>query len=365
MPICNRCMHLEDSPEQLAQHVQAVRRPRRRPRTSTGRGAGHISLFTPLDPATDFQPRDPLKQFTIPTSAASRSKPKISTPATPRPPAWMSLLPSNVNSHIKPASPSVIQRRLTFPYSQPNCLSPPDSITPGTSIFQSEYALTLSTAVQGIEEERRRVSASTPYLPTRSVSSPKSWAVEGGRHRRHLRIDQETTLPDFRNLSPSMHETHQASVTSPLAQDEAISPRRRMSISSLKIPKRRQSIKRFSTTSPHDAYCTKAAHTPLPDQIATPAKPPFFKELSSFLGARVGRYILPSRVTESRQTNTHPTMTEERQTNVPSCSICGAETALHKEWSPSGGSMRKATAVLGEVLCESCKVSEYAVADWV
>ncbi|KAL2045868.1 hypothetical protein ABVK25_011971 [Lepraria finkii] len=256
-------MHLEYSPERLVQHAQALRSPRRNI-PSRGIGGGQISLFTPLDPTSDFQPRDPLKQSIVPIPAEGRFRAPPSA-TTPRQPAWMSLLPSNVNKQVRPDSHSAMQRRLTFPYSRPARLSTPNSTTPGHPPASPGYASALSTAGQGIEEERRRVSASAAYLPTRSISTPKSWAAGATRHGRRLRLDHETTLQDFQNFSTSLHEAHHSSVMPTQQQDQEVAPQRRSSISSLKIPKRRQSTKNPSPTT-HDHSCTEASHTPLPDQ---------------------------------------------------------------------------------------------------
>jgi hypothetical protein len=382
--VCDRCMHLEDSPERLKQHAQALQKPRRR-QNQVKAAVGNISLFTPLDPTSDFQPRDPLKQFTIPPSADIRLP---STFAARRQPAWMSLLPSNVNSGIQSPSDSTVQRRLTSPSPPPTHFFTPDSTGIATPLAPDQ-ALALSTAVQGIEEERRRVSAPATYIPQRSASTPKSWAVPGKQNRRHLRLDRETPIPDFRNLTPSLHEPHTrrtsvARTTTPSTVEESTSSRR-ASFSSLRLPKRRAVIKFFPSTATEHGSCGETQpHTPMPDQTISPAtKPPFFRELSSFFGNRVGKFILPSRVTESRASNTSNNTTTTSTTNttnaststivagqeissegrvkfeIHSCSICGAEVRWDNEQSLRLGSVRKANAVLGEVLCESCKWSEF------
>jgi hypothetical protein len=382
-------MHLEDSPNRLKQHAQALQKPRKRPNRAEA-AVGSISLFTPLDPNSDFQPRDPLKQFTIPPSTDIHSSPTL---AARRQPAWMSLLPSNVNSGIQSPSDSTLQRRLTLPSSPPTRFFTPASTRPATPLVLDE-ALALSTAVQGIEEERRRVSAPATYIPQRSASTPKSWAVPGKQNRRHLRLDRETQIPDFRNLTPSLHDPHQRTSIAPTPSTIEETPTRRSSFSSLRLPKRRSVIKLSPPSATEQDSCVETKlHTPMPEQTISPApKPPFFRELSSFFGARIGKFVLPSRVTESRAsyttTTTSTTSVSTRGTGtispastvragttsttragisttndirdlrdlreIKSCSVCGAEVRWDHERSLRLGSARKSNRVLGEVVCESC-----------
>lgn len=107
-PICDRCIDSLDSISKLEQHSSVLKE----------------SLDNALPGSSDesiFQPaaRTSARRATVQSSVdrqATRQQDASQSPKHVRPLlAWMSLLPSNVNPHVKPPSRTVLSRRISFP----------------------------------------------------------------------------------------------------------------------------------------------------------------------------------------------------------------------------------------------------------
>lgn len=293
VPVCARCLHRSDTVRRLDQHAYAIKVTCERQGVTRGesRATGNISLHHPLDPRSDFSPRDPLKQPDSLIPSGLQKESSLQPDALHRRPAWMNLLPSNVNNEVRPPAYSAMQRRLTFPYFQSTRLLKPFSTPPEYPVGDTKYASAMSTAVHGIPEESRRASEpSQTHLASR-LSSPHSYAVAGRRHRQNLHLHQDTTNPDFHDPSSRPHERHEPSESpshTRSTRTPMVAGQRPPSISSRRSSRRQTSLRKYSSARA-DFSCTEHAQTPTAEQTATPAKPPFYKELSSFFATRAGR----------------------------------------------------------------------------
>ena len=321
VPVCDRCLHRTDTVGKLEQHAQAIRisAKRKQKANSVNFATGNISLYHPLDLASDFTPRDDLKQLNSTRPDHSRTDSSHQHDAVGRRPAWMNLLPSNVNGDIRPPTYSAMHRRLSFPYFQSTRLSTPFSTPPEYPPGGSEYALAVSNATEGVPEELIVTPVTSHIHPSRSRSTPHSYAFAGRRQRGNLRIDHSSPITNFQDLPASLYEVHEPG-DHPRRDQVAGSPtemqlKREMVAPSSQSHKRRLSQRETSATQP-DASCH--AHTPIAAHAITAAKPPYYKELSGFFATREGKWLLPSRVSESREST-------EQQVCVSSCSQCGAE----------------------------------------
>ena len=353
VPVCDRCLNRPDTVIKLGQHAFVVSKSAKQspPKTREGVPTGAISLDRPLDPASDFPARDPLKQLTTSGSLVSQLQPpQLDTKR--RPPPWMRLLPSNVNSTVRPPTHSALQRRLTFPYFQSTRLSSPFSTPPEYALGTGD-ALALSTAVQGFSEEARRTSAPAALRPLRTSSAPTSRAIAEKRQRRQLPLHQTQRLPNFHDLLPSLHVAHEHEdpPKSLVTEIDTSKVKKRDSLSFRKSHRLRRTLQKHPSTRPESA-CGGRAHTAVPQQTITPAKPAFYKELSGFFATRAGKWILPSRVSETRESET-PLV-------APAfCSQCGVDVESVIAEQPNEG----LSSVPGEALCESCREGGLSPAD--
>ncbi len=304
VPLCRCCLSRSDTVKSLDQHAYAVRMSAKRKQETRGERntVGSISLYQPLHPSSDFSPRDPLKQLNSmrpgePCTEASK------VAAISRPPAWMSLLPSNINGNVRPTTCSAMHRRLTFPCFESSRRSTPFSTPPEYPVGDTRHALALSTAVQGIPRRSRQRSEPSPSLLGHNPSSPPSYAIAGRQHRRHLPLDRNPPLPNYWILSPSLHETHEPNVAL-LSEHEMTglqqTRKRRAPSISPPCPNERRSSARNESSVHFDPTCVNHHHIPVANQPIALRKPPFYKELSTFFTTRAGRWILPSRVSESK-----------------------------------------------------------------
>lgn len=251
-PVCLRCSDCPDTAKVLEQHPDEDSRGdirTKHPRTIVSKEVNRISLETPFRFADKVIKTDPLKQ-------------NISTV-----PPWMSLLPSNRNSHVKPPKHSALHRRLTYPYFETTRYSTPFTTPPqwpttgdvsGTPLQIPSVLELTGNNVHDANIRRRDTSAQsakdTSFITDRSHTVAAS----------HINSKFDSTK--LRDIS----------ITS-TQEPQAVLPRK------------------------EKAKCTVSTkHTILPTQEITPAKPPFFRELSGFFALRSGKWILPSRVNESR-----------------------------------------------------------------
>jgi hypothetical protein len=356
VPVCNRCIQNSGSVERLQQHAGVPSSPGRlaRFRTREVRGTGKISLFTPLDSATDFSANAPLKQkVTIPSQhGATETAERVEPPR--RRPSWMKLLPSNVNVAMRPPTHSVLERRVSFPYFQSTRFSTPFMTPPEYPAIDPDYALAVSTAVQGVPDVWKSNQAPTPARSFRSISIPHSYAPSARRKRPPQTPTTRETVQNSYELAQS-HTTDDKMLPEQQVSSPEAEPQRRRSGSS----RMSQNLKlrtRDSLTQVDIGY-GRRSHTPIPDQTISPAKPPFYSELSGFFTTRAGKCILPSRVSESRESRA----SVDSHHYAPSCTYCGAEVDSRRQQSSS----RKADAILGEALCESCRVSSALPGGWL
>ena len=255
------------------------------------RATGDISLHHPLDPRSDFSPRDPLKQpdSLILTGLQTESSLQPSTPR--RSPAWMNLLPSNVNNEVRPPMDSATQRRLTFPNFQSTRPSKPFLTPTEYPVGDTKYASAMSMAVHRTPEGSRRALRSSHTHLASKLSSPHSYAVAGRRPDQNLHLHQDTTNPDFHvplSLPPERHEPSESPSHARSMRTPMVAGQRPPSISSRRSSRRQTSLRKYSSARP-DFTCTENAQTLTAEQAAIPAKSTLYQELSNFFATRAGK----------------------------------------------------------------------------
>jgi hypothetical protein len=124
-PVCDRCMDSPDSIDKLEQHATLLREPAENSeeKSTNGNSPAAPCIAQTIDKCDTVQ--DPLEK-----QQASRPQDYVQITKLLRPvPPWMSLLPSNVNPHIKAPTKSSISRRITFP-SYSSCSESTPYMTP-------------------------------------------------------------------------------------------------------------------------------------------------------------------------------------------------------------------------------------------
>jgi hypothetical protein len=125
-PVCDRCIESPDSIAKLEQHASVLREiPQAPPKVLSSVAPSNLAL-----PAAQPSNRRPPAQSHLRKEQGSRPQDTLQCPQQSRPlPAWMSLLPSNINPHVKPPSNSNLSRRMTFP-SYPSSSNSTPYVTP-------------------------------------------------------------------------------------------------------------------------------------------------------------------------------------------------------------------------------------------
>ena len=326
-PVCGRCSDSSSSIEKLEQHANVMKRPTERVRPPTRileSSSGYVSLEKPLDSEANFVTSDPLKSIYAPK----------------RLPAWMSLLPSHRNPNVHPPKHSVLQRRSTFPYFETTRMStphespvrtPPPEIMASANVEQSTPIVNLGTRPSA-EKTQPQLSSSwiRPQLSSSNLSFVSFVDNQPEDPDYHMDYVPEKSLcpsayvvqPSLtlsRSRQPSIAKSAPSVIDMPQNADRHQRSRRRLSkrfpvkgvVKVTPVPGIPERPRRRSrpwkldwsrSTSPEEDLeeCSKTNHTPEPSQDIEAAKPPFLKELSSFLTSRAGKWILPSRVSEIR-----------------------------------------------------------------
>ena len=170
VPVCKRCARKPSSVKKLEQHTRPTAPTTERSNTkrtlTPADWEGRIHVDSPLDQKKDYHfPRYGQQQK--PHDTASKAYETRSGR-----PAWMRLLPSIINPHVKPPSHSALHRRSTFPYIQHTRWSPsnltPNLTPPETPMAQGQNAQTTSIAMHDSE----KISSLMP-TPAPEVSSDK------------------------------------------------------------------------------------------------------------------------------------------------------------------------------------------------
>jgi hypothetical protein len=344
-PVCGRCSDSPSSIAKLEQHADVLKRPSeqaRPPSRIMESSSGHVSLEQPFDKDANFVTSDPLKSTNTPR----------------RLPAWMSLLPSHRNSNVHPPKHSVLQRRSTFPYFETTRMSTPhDSPAPTPPESSNNNEVIQSTPVVNLEtqpcSERTRPQLSSSWIKPQLSSSNLSFVSfvdnqpdDPDHHmgyvpEKSLCPSAYVVLPSInfsRSRQPSIAKSAPSVIDMPRNPNRNTRSRRRLSkrfpvksvVKVTAVPEIPERTRRRSrpwkldwsrSTSPEESLeeCSKTNHTPEPSQDIEAAKPPFLKELSSFLSSRAGKWILPSRVGESRSQKFGS------NTETPFCPQCGHE----------------------------------------
>ena len=273
-PVCERCTSSPASLPKIQQHAELLKIPRER--TDASWNPPHITNYR----ISIYQPLPPIHN--------SLSRPTIEPEVLLPFPSWMHLLPSQVNSDVKPPRHSVLQRRRTFPYFESTRYSTPFSTPPEfprtwdslpkSVRLPSDLVLEGSDVSEGTQVSTLQLSRTLPkHAPSKQIQTLEA--------RSSLRREQNVV-------------SLQAPSNPPETRLNLRKPSKRLP----SLPKGASckshvpSSKRISGA---ESCCTRDHHTPEPTQEIAPAsnpKPPLLRELSGFFSSRAGRWILPSRV---------------------------------------------------------------------
>jgi hypothetical protein len=285
----------------LAQHADAVKHKhkQRLQRRVYGRGTGVISLSRPLDPAADFVPRDALKRFhdePLPQLSGAYSQAEHNASSRT---AWMKLLPSNVSNEDRTIKLPNILRRATIPQSYTSPITFPPASVQIASRYSNPRQLHPSSRLRQSPTNARKAPTRREQRISRSLPVPYSYAIAG--QTEPISPSHTQVPPDHspsakrRRIDSSIEGEHSSSSTKPPSEVYQNEERQLGT-----KPTDSQSILLRQSSFEAEPSCQHAKHTPVPDQSISPAKPPFYKELSDFFSTRTGKWLLPSRVSESR-----------------------------------------------------------------
>ena len=353
VPVCKRCARKPSSVKKLEQHTRptaSITERSNKKRTITPADwEGRIHLDSPLDQKKDYHFPGYDKRRT-PHNITSNPSETLSGR-----PAWMRLLPSNINPHVKPPSHSALHRRSTFPYIQHTRWSPsnrtPNLTPPETPKAQGQNALTMSTAMQGSGKMSSLMPTPDPGVSLDKTAVPAAETAPQSIQQHESEATNSNHSFHQSVATPTAVEKKQAATVSPVpsptdnqqrhpnklrkrssARDRArqLSLRRQYSEAqntvqsdntSVTSTMRKLSLRRKSTR--HDDQCHEKPHTPVPSQDITPAKQPFFREMLTYFTNRsdAGKQILPSRVSEGSG--------RETLMILPACLTCGKPIGSH------------------------------------
>lgn len=285
VPVCKKCSQDSANTSRLAQHStdrfattqRHVETSLTQPRPSEWEG--RISLEAPLDRREDYHFQGYYEQ-----QNEYRTRNEQATAWQPR---WMCLLPSNVNPDVKPPKHSALHRRVTYPYFEHTRYSVSDSTPPEMQKTQNK-ATNPSTAKRSIE--------SSAIVRSSNVDSPVNLTVvlPDADHMNSGAVSataERGTGPKFSEHQPSENRRPSRKLQKRL---DSRNRARTLSLRSTAnttnatpastLPS--SSIRRTSTMT-QDTTCYDRPHTAIPSQDIAPARPPFFKELSSFISGRL------------------------------------------------------------------------------
>jgi hypothetical protein len=323
VPICDRCGDQPESLGRLEQHGRALKQAQHRKPTphANSRFLGRISLTTPLDPVSDFHPRDRLKQLDV----------------GPPLPSWMSLLPSNMT--LNAPQHSLARRRSSHPHLEAAGTPTPIS-SPKTSLSLKDYNKHHWRNLSSAHSSKILVTEKG-LMPNGTQSRPCSSSLPLIEPKDFSREPLFPT-PTFQKSSASQRCP---SPVLPLSRAPTKLQKRCLSAASgqSSVPAR------TDFTVDEHASCNSRPHTLTLDQKIAPARPLFFKELSGFFARRAGRWVLPSRVSEDRLSHFG---------NSECCSKCGANLASQSVLSLATGSVQRAG------ICGSCQRDSEIPGGW-
>lgn len=202
-------------------------------------------------------------------------------------PQWMRLLPSNVNPHVKPPKHSVLHRRSTYPYIEHTRYSISDT-TPPERLKDQDNAIAGPTGMQSIKSLSKVKPASAGLganLTTRTSNlKPTNCEATSEDTKREMvpelsefqSLDKQRASRKLRKRFDARNRAQKLSLRLP-PNTSNVAPTSTL---------RRSSMRRKSTMT-QDATCHDRPHTPVPSQDIAPARPPFFRELSSFFASRL------------------------------------------------------------------------------
>ncbi len=125
-PVCDRCIDSPDSIAKLEQHAFVLREE---PEASRETSANERFRETRQSVVKIGNRSNTIQTRIDGRQSGTLQRPLHDTQLSRRLPVWMSLLPSNVNPHIKPPSQSTLLRRISFP-SYSSSSSPTPYMTP-------------------------------------------------------------------------------------------------------------------------------------------------------------------------------------------------------------------------------------------
>ncbi|ERF72658.1 hypothetical protein EPUS_05712 [Endocarpon pusillum Z07020] len=280
-PVCDRCIDSPDSIAKLEQHALVLRED---PEASQ-KAAANERLCKIRQPAVEIGNR----RNTIPTRIEEKQSPISQLPfhkgQPSRPlPAWMSLLPSNVNPHVKPPSRSILSRRMSFPsyssFSKPipymTLLEPPishDDYTSSHPPTPPNVSLDGDITPRASAQRERHNSSNNVYtssLPSQSpIASSITFTIPYGLH--HHATSSEVRVPTL--YFPTTIPIKSSNPEPPFSSGQ---PRQKC----LNDVQESKTLPQTQSTLPQSTN-----------------SPPFMEELSSFLTSRSAetKLILPSR----------------------------------------------------------------------
>lgn len=282
-PVCDRCIDSPESIAKLEQHAFVLRED------------PTAWQKTPLDERV-CEMRQPAvkvgnRRCTIQTQIKEKQSPISQYPLqntqqSRRLPAWMSLLPSKVNPHVKPPSHSILSRRMSFPsYSSSSNPTPymtplewptsHDDYTSNHPQTPPSFSLDGDITPRASEQRERDKSSNRVYASPVPFQSPIASSVANTPYslNQHVASTNACISTFYPPLTLPVNPGHP---DPPLNEGQT----------EQKILKHAQEQK-----------------TPLQTQsgpLQSTNRPPFMKELSTFLTSRSAemKLILPSRALE-------------------------------------------------------------------
>ena len=340
-PVCSRCSDQPESVTKLEQHVRT--RPTQCPRKS---GAPKGLLDGDSDRVSLTEPLNPAANKIGGVNQGQRM-----------PPPWMTLLPSNRHSANPPPESLSSVKHSSSPVSQGNTTSATPFVT------QPQWPATVTH-----EQPARKLSLSSlcetsrpALLPSPEVNSvgdrPTAsapllgWPIQQG-------------LPG--NISTQASSSRPKDMlASPLSGSQASQVEFKDILRrSFSIAKGINTFRRSSTTktgvAPAGSCGSPSSHTPTPSQDISPARTPFFKELSSFFTsrARMGKLVLPSRLDRGQgntRLNGSGTSTSGRSELERTCEKCGVDLS---DWWVGREPGAQSQDHESSRVCKACKATE-------
>ncbi len=282
-PVCDRCINSPDSIAKLEQHAFVLGED---PKASRKASANQRVCET-SQPAVKIGNRRNTNQTRIQgKQSLTLQRPLHGTQRSRRLPVWMSLLPSNVNPHVKPPSQSILLRRMSFP-SYSTSSSPTPYMTPlewptshddyvsNHPPYPPSFSLDGDITPRALEQRKRNRSSNNAYTSPVPLQSPIASFVG-------------TTPYSLKQHATSSNACIPIFYSRPTLPINACDP-----IPPFDEGQTEQKILKH----------TQELNTPLQTQavpLQSMSRPPFMKELTTFLTSRSAemKLILPSRALE-------------------------------------------------------------------